>query len=592
MDFCSKYAYDYGFDGSDEEDADMDSIKFNLKKIRKADTNIISFCFDKLIDTNQMFAGEPIKCKKCEAILTSRKSISSDQKIWKCEYCYENNEINISSLDQVPDQDQVTFLIEPAPQESSSSSTQSEASDDNKYLIYCIDISGSMNTYVTADGSSRSSPIMTRLAAVQVACIENLGMLKSLEPKKRVALSTFSDKVKFYSDGCSSNELVLGGSSPSVFGRMGFNFNSQTSHQSQDILSNKDELLAKANNESGDLKAVKDSHSILEKRIKALRTDGMTALGPALTFCIGFASRLAGSQIILCTDGCANVGIGSLQGNDPSSEVFYEELAKFAKSKGVVVNVITIEGTDCKLALLGKVADLTNGSINIVNPLNLNEEFKSILENRSIATEVNTKLIVNGKYLYIRDNNYEAAEAQAYESGDAEAKKELEKTRKSVLDKNIGNVNMGSEITYEFGIRRLNEEEKKDSNGLNKLPFQLQVSYTMPNGAKALKVFVKEQEFTRDREQAEKDILSKELFFANFAQKASSHVTKSNVKAARYKQHQLQQFNSRTNYEMPEMNQQMNVVFDMNPEAKSSAMTDLQSRDFNRAKKANRNFFK
>lgn len=591
MDFCSKYAYDYGFEGSDEEDVDMDNSKLNMRRIRKADTNIISFCFEKLVSTNQMFAGEPIKCKKCEAILTSRANISSDLKKWTCEYCYEENEISISTLDQVPDQDEVTFLIEPAPENPTNSSTQEEATGgDDKYLIYCIDISGSMNTYASGVNNSGSSQHMTRLAAVQVACIENLSMLKSLEPKKRVALSTFSDSVKFYSDGSSRDELVMGGSDISRSRYFGF---SQVIQSHSSILNNKEELLTKANNQSGDLIPVKDSHPNLERRIKSLRTDGMTALGPALTFCIGFASRLAGSQIILCTDGCANVGIGSLDEENPESELFYEELAKYAKSKGVVVNVITIEGTDCKLALLGKVADLTNGSINIVNPLNLSEEFKSILENRTIATDVKTKLIVNNKYLYIRDNAYEAAEADAYESKNDQAKKELDKIRKSILDKSIGNVNMGSEITYEFGIKRLNEnDEKKTSEGLNELPFQLQVIYTMPNGAKALKVFVKKQQFTKDREKAEREILSKELLFANFAQKASNQVTKSNIKAARYKQQQLNFFSARTAYEMPEMNRRLNVVNDMDMETKSSAINDTLSLAFSRAKKANRNFFK
>ena len=578
MDFCSKYAFDYGFDGSDEEDVDMTSNK-RMKKIRKADTNIISFCFDKLAATNQMFAGEPIKCKKCESILTSRKNISSDMKIWNCEYCNEENEINISTLDQIPDQDEVTFLIEPAPENSSNSSISSETLGDNKYLIYCIDISGSMNTYCSGN-------TMTRLAAVQLACIENLNMLKSMEPNKRFALCTYSDNVKFYSDGSYGNVEVLGNSNQSRFS-MRFSIG-QPPLQSNSVLNNKAEILLKANNQNGELKPVKDSHSNLEQTIKLLRTEGGTALGPALTYCIGFASRLPGSQIILCTDGCANVGIGSLENNNSNSELFYEELAKFAKSKGVIVNVITMEGTDCKLALLGKVADLTNGSINIVNPLNLSDEFKSILENRSIATDVKIKLIVNNKFLYIRDNVYEAAEANAYESNNEQAKAELEKIRKSILDKNIGNANLESEITFEFGIKRLSQDEKKNLQGLSQLPLQLQVSYTMPNGAKALKVFVKMQEFTKDRHKAENDILSKELLFANYAQKASSQMTKSNINAARYKHQQLKNISERNNYVVPEMNCMMSSLFDQDPKF----MTDIESRDIAKAKKANRKFFK
>jgi hypothetical protein len=52
-------------------------------------------------------------------------------------------------------------------------------------------------------------------------------------------------------------------------------------------------------------------------------------------FCIGFSGKKTGSQIILCTDGCANIGVGSL--NRDSNTQFYEELADEAKSKGVKI---------------------------------------------------------------------------------------------------------------------------------------------------------------------------------------------------------------------------------------------------------------
>ena len=57
MEFCSKYGYNYGFQGSDEEDMiDEQQIK-QKKKVRKTDSNIIAVKFDELTISNETFAG-------------------------------------------------------------------------------------------------------------------------------------------------------------------------------------------------------------------------------------------------------------------------------------------------------------------------------------------------------------------------------------------------------------------------------------------------------------------------------------------------------------------------------------------------------
>ena len=253
-------------------------------------------------------------------------------------------------------------------------------------------------------------------------------------------------------------------------------------------------------------------------------------------FIFRFSSKKPGSQIILCTDGCANVGMGSIEhGNQAQSVKFYEDLADYAKENGVTVNVISMEGTDCKLALLGKVADRSNGTLSIVNPLNLSEQFKSILENRIVATSVKAKLIVNHKYLYIRDDQLETEESKAIEKEDHAAKEKLNEARKSVLIKDIGNANLDTEITFEYGVRKLKGEEKKNKNAFKELPFQLQISYTTMDGARATRVYTKLQEFTSERQVAEQNVQSSDLIFSNAAQKMSYQVMSSNVGAAKYR---------------------------------------------------------
>ena len=136
---------------------------------------------------------------------------------------------------------------------------------------------------------------------------------------------------------------------------------------------NKEKIMTLGVNQNNEFRSVSESHQNLKAHIKKLRTEGATALGPGLAFSIGFSGKKSGSQIILCTDGCANVGMGTLgYGNDQNeSNTFYDELAEDAKQRNVTVNVISLQGTDCKLSMLGKVADKTNGTLNIVNPLNL-----------------------------------------------------------------------------------------------------------------------------------------------------------------------------------------------------------------------------
>lgn len=632
MEFCSKYGYNYGFEGSDEEtfsDHETEKSESVQRRIRKADSNIIAVKFDELVLTNQMFAGEPIKCKKCDAIMSnlSRQSINLEKKIWKCEFCFEENDISkIESLEQIPNVDDVTFLLEPEPKKVSEliSTEKADLSDkvkstDNNYLMYCIDISGSMDTNIPikpVDNSNKNS-LITRLQAVKVACAENLSNLKDQEPNKRVSLVTFSDRIKFYGDGSKREPIFNTDNSPSyqtnysrpnrgLISSMRSKINSlnigasntktannhpEESQVPKDLLENKEKMIAWAHNQDGNIKPVSESYKNLEFLIKNLQTEGSTALGPGLVFSIGYCSKQAGSQIILCTDGCANIGMGTVNGEN--ADKFYEDLAEYAKEQGVTVNVISMEGTDCKLALLGKVADRTNGTMSIVNPLNLNDQFKSILENRIVATEVKAKLIVNSKYLYIRSEELEEAEAKFYSSKNFEDKTGLDKFKTSVLVKDIGNANIDTEITFEYGIRKLSEQARVEESTLKELPFQLQISYTLPSGAKAMRVYTKIQEFTNDRKKAENSLLSQDLIYSNFAQKMSNHVSKSNVSAAKYRSYQVSNMLSANNWTSPKLfSENLQMVSDMSESCQAQDMNDIQANMVFQGKKMNRKYFK
>ena len=70
--------------------------------------------------------------------------------------------------------------------------------------------------------------------------------------------------------------------------------------------------------------------------------NGMTALGPALMASIAMAGNIKGSKVIICTDGQANVGVGSLPDDFAGEQQIsdcrrtYRMFGEFAKEKGYV----------------------------------------------------------------------------------------------------------------------------------------------------------------------------------------------------------------------------------------------------------------
>ena len=101
-------------------------------------------------------------------------------------------------------------------------------------------------------------------------------------------------------------------------------------------------------------------------------------------------------MVCLCTDGLANVGLGALDSNDEAaieeSKKFYNELEQLAVASGVLVNVISIKGEECKLEILGKMADATNGNVKRVNPEELSKDFANIFKDDLVATQVKLEI--------------------------------------------------------------------------------------------------------------------------------------------------------------------------------------------------------
>lgn len=109
----------------------------------------------------------------------------------------------------------------------------------------------------------------------------------------------------------------------------------------------------------------------------ALEETGPTALGPGLASAIAIAAQGApGSSVVLCTDGLANVGLGAFdevktQEQVRETETFYEKLGEYAKQKGVTVSIVSIAGEECNIDTLSKIAEMTGGQVERVDPIQL-----------------------------------------------------------------------------------------------------------------------------------------------------------------------------------------------------------------------------
>ena len=74
--------------------------------------------------------------------------------------------------------------------------------------------------------------------------------------------------------------------------------------------------------------------------IRSLRAYGGTPLGPALLVAVSIAGQVPGSKVVICTDGMANEGLGSLEYIDRSErqrnevEGFYSRISDKATDKG------------------------------------------------------------------------------------------------------------------------------------------------------------------------------------------------------------------------------------------------------------------
>lgn len=185
-----------------------------------------------------------------------------------------------------------------------------------------------------------------------------------------------------------------------------------------------------------------------------------------------------GSSVVLCTDGLANVGLGAFdeaKTKDQANQVnqFYEKLGEYAKSKGITVSIISIEGEECNISTLSTLAELTGGSVERVDPIQLTQNFANILQLPVIATNVVTKVKLHKGLEFRNEDPVNLSED------------------KTLMVRDLGNVTDETEITFEYrlkGLKELVKMEDLDLTAIHSFPFQAQITYSALDGSKCVRI--------------------------------------------------------------------------------------------------------
>lgn len=190
---------------------------------------------------------------------------------------------------------------------------------------------------------------------------------------------------------------------------------------------------------------IRDTQEILKAKLEQIEETGPTALGPGILTSVALAAEgTAGSTVVICTDGLANIGLGAwdecyTEEQTTAAQRFYEQVGEYASEAGITINIVSIEGDECNLDALSTLAELTGGSVERVNPTTLTKDFAAMLSIPVVATNVEAKVKLH-KGLQFRN------ELDADLSAD-----------KTLLSRRFGNTTAETVFTFEYGMKPVSQ---------------------------------------------------------------------------------------------------------------------------------------
>jgi len=523
----------------EEEEEEEEDIG-ELVSLPMVNFNTSRLCLGELLDLDyDISTGEPVFCSSCNACLNVFSPISVDEGTWKCEFCGTFNKDIFIEEEELPEIPLTHYILNPP-----------IVSDDSchKLVIFCIDLSGSMcvsheipeilsewrrlrEIYADEEdkamdvhqfrrgleddrkmiegilgdedigeqrirGEKKDVQYINRLECMEAAVEENLKQLFVTEPDSKVLIVTFNSEVNIYA--CSTDGLVK-------------------STIAGDRLESMDELEKEANGiDIESILTVGKAKDELSSIVNSFGEGGATALGPALAFSVLLSSKInTKTDIILCTDGLSNVGIGNLEEKSKESTQFYSDLGNLAKKAHSAISIMGIEGNDCALECLASCAKKTGGRINILNPFELVAEVQRIAQNPIVATNVETNFFTNPfvfdlVYLSQKYENQKNASASSPKKR-TKGKKKLKYTslvQTTLGEKgiSIGNVMKKTEVSVLYVPSKQGASDENTSKP-DAVPIQAQVVYTCEDGSKRMLVVTEKRNITDNLKKAEGGII-------------------------------------------------------------------------------------
>ena len=446
------------------------------------------------------------KCQKCEAYLNKYSTLipKNNKFEWKCEFCSSINNDIIINGENLPKDEIIEKCVEP-------NIVKETNSGDESTLIFCFDISGSMcqsynvGSYLKEkfnkilgkksvkksglfgssieyqdddkidfsnyDFTQNNTNYISRLDMVKLSIEDNIKTLLKNSPNVKVGIVSFGSEIEVKGD-CLSNVMII----------------------KEKDMNNESKIKSLGEENTNLIKAkIKESSSKIIESIRKTEENGSTALGPAILMSLSLMKNAKiGSRIFLCTDGMSNLGVGDISENREKAIEFYVKIGNMAKEKGIVISLITFEDSESEIDVLKNMVELSGGEIIRVNPNQILDGFKDLLENQAIATDVSIKVNLN-KSMTFRDQD----------------KKDLKNDDSSIVKK-LGNVTKETETYYELKFKhatKLAEMTDIDFNNLKNLIFQTEILYKNRNGDKCLRIITKNLKVSDNKEEVNKQAL-------------------------------------------------------------------------------------
>ena len=242
-------------------------------------------------------------------------------------------------------------------------------------------------------------------------------------------------------------------------------------------------------------KPVGENIDALRKHVQDLRTDGSTALGPALAVALGLARHhkrefAAPTEIFLCTDGASNTGIGSTDRQYVETTMhgrsFYSQAGETALSQSAKINIMGIKGEEVALDILAVAAQISGGVVTTVQATELRREIRTASQRRVIAKDVTIKLYLPKQWQFVSDPRPGVAISP----------------NRTTLSYTLSQADDETSVAFAIGI---NDAQCRKPTFSDPVPLQAQITYTsVKTGSTNVRVLNKIIPATTDRDLAEK----------------------------------------------------------------------------------------